>query len=107
MPPSIDNTTPLWKRMLFRRLKFLGWLVLVLVVVLGGSYAFAPQWLVQATVKREAMAAHVDRHAVQAGDTHWVYYEGGQGPTIVLLHGFGADKSEWLKVAKLLTPHFH
>lgn len=93
--------------MLLRRLKFLGWLVAVLVVVLGGSYAFAPQWLVQATIKREAMAAHVDQNAVQVGDTHWVYYEGGQGPTIVLLHGFAADKSEWLKVARLLTPHFH
>lgn len=93
--------------MLFRRLKFLGWLAVVLVVVLGGSYAFAPQWLMQANIKREAMAARLDHHAIQAGDTHWVYYEGGQGPTIVLLHGFGADKSEWLKVAKLLTPHFH
>jgi pimeloyl-ACP methyl ester carboxylesterase len=93
--------------MLLRRLKFLAWLVALLVIVLGGSYLFAPQWLMQANVKREAMAAHLDRHSVQAGDTHWVYYEGGDGPTIVLLHGFAANKDIWLKVAKLLTPHFH
>ncbi|TPG11517.1 alpha/beta fold hydrolase [Rhodanobacter glycinis] len=93
--------------MLFRRLKFLAWLIALLVIVLGGSYLFAPQWLMQANFKREAMAAHLETHAVQAGDTHWIYYEGGQGPTIVLLHGFAADKKVWTQTAKLLTPHFH
>lgn len=105
--PQSTNTAPLWKRMLLRRLKFLAWLVALLAIVLGGSYLFAPQWLLQANVTREAMAAHLEKHSVQAGDTHWIYYEGGQGPTIVLLHGFDADKSVWLETAKLLTPHFH
>jgi pimeloyl-ACP methyl ester carboxylesterase len=107
MPPSTTTATPLWKRMLLRRLKFLAWLVALLVIVLGGSYLLAPQWLMQANLKREAMAAHLDTHTVQAGDTHWSYYEGGEGPTIVLLHGFAADKQVWLQTAKLLTPHFH
>nr|WP_189441807.1 alpha/beta fold hydrolase [Rhodanobacter panaciterrae] len=93
--------------MLFRRLKFLAWLVALLVIVLGGSYLFAPQWLLQANFKREAMAAHLDTHSVQAGDTRWSYYEGGDGPTIVMLHGFAANKEVWLETAKLLTPHFH
>ncbi|HWU76464.1 MAG TPA: alpha/beta fold hydrolase [Rhodanobacter sp.] len=93
--------------MLYRRLKFLAWLVAVLVIVLGGSYLFAPQWLMQANFKREAMVAHLDKHSVQAGDTRWVYYEGGEGPTIVLLHGFASNKEVWLPVAKLLSPHFH
>jgi abhydrolase domain-containing protein 6 len=107
MPRSTNPTTPLWKRMLLRRLKFLAWLVALLVIVLGGSYLFAPQWLLQANFKREAMAAHLDTHSVQAGDTRWTYYEGGDGPTIVLLHGFAADRNVWLPVAKQLTPHFH
>ena len=93
--------------MLLRRLKFLAWLVALLVVVFGGSYLFAPQWLMQANFKREAMAAHLEQHSVQTGDAHWSYYEGGTGPTIVLLHGFAANKEVWLPVAKLLTPHFH
>src|SRR6185312_4075249 len=76
MPPSTNPTTPLWKRMLLRRLKFLAWLVALLVIVLGGN-------------------------------TRWSYYEGGDGPTIVLLHGFASSKEVWLPVAKLLTPHFH
>ena len=93
--------------MLFRRLKFLAWLAAVLAIVLGGSYLFAPQWLMQANFTRQAMAAHLEKHSVQAGDTRWVYYEGGEGPTIVLLHGFAANKEVWLEVAKILTPHFH
>jgi pimeloyl-ACP methyl ester carboxylesterase len=107
MRQPLNPATPLWKRMLLRRLKFLAWLVALLVIVLGGSYLFAPQWLMQANFKREAMAAHLEAHSVQAGDTRWAYYEGGDGPTIVLLHGFAADRNVWLPVAKQLTPHFH
>jgi abhydrolase domain-containing protein 6 len=107
-PPSANSTTiPLWKRMLLRRLKFLGWLFAILIIVFGGSYLFAPQWLMRANFMRQAMSANLEKHSVQAGDTHWVYYEGGTGPTIVLLHGFAADKEVWLETAKLLTPHFH
>lgn len=105
MTPS--TTRPLWKRMLFRRLKFFGVLVALVVVLLGGSYLFAPQWLLRAHVMRQAMTAHVEEHTLRAGDTTWSYYEGGQGPTLVLLHGFAADKTIWLPLAEQLTPHFH
>ncbi len=93
--------------MLWRRLKFLGWLLALLVVVLGGSYVCAPQWLMRASTARQALAAHVDKQTVVAGDTTWSYYAGGDGPQIVLLHGFAADKTEWLDVATRLTAHFH
>lgn len=101
------STRPLWQRLALRRLKFLAFVAVLVAVVLGGSYAFAPQWLMQAEMKREAMTAHVEKHSVQVGDTNWVYYEGGQGPTLLMLHGFAADKNVWLKQAALLTPHFH
>ncbi|CAM5252724.1 alpha/beta fold hydrolase [Rhodanobacter lindaniclasticus] len=107
MPTTTDSTTPLWKRMLLRRLKFLAWLVALLAIVLGGSYLAVPQWLLRAEHLREAMAAKLETHTVQAGDTRWSYYEGGEGPTIVLLHGFSGDKEVWLPLAGLLTAHFH
>lgn len=100
-------TRPLWQRLALRRLKFLGYVAGLLVVVLGGSYLFAPQWLMSADIKRQMMAAHVEKHSVQVGDTKWVYYEGGQGPTLLMLHGFAASKEVWLKQMELLTPHFH
>jgi abhydrolase domain-containing protein 6 len=106
-PATLSPQRPLWKRLLLRRLKFLGWIAAILVVVMGGSYLFAPQLLMKANFMREAMAAHLDTHSVQAGDTNWVYYEGGEGQTLVLLHGLADSKEVWLETAKLLTPHFH
>jgi Predicted hydrolases or acyltransferases (alpha/beta hydrolase superfamily) len=105
--PITSSQRPLWKYMLLRRLKFLAWLVAILVLGLGGCYLFAPQWLMRANFAREAMAAHLQKQTVQAGDTRWAYYEGGEGPTIVLLHGFADSKDVWLEVAKPLSAHFH
>lgn len=107
MSNPVPPTRPLWQRMLLRRLKLLAWLLGLGLIVLAGSYWFAPQWLLQADLSRKALAAHVDEHSLQAGDTTWSYYAGGDGPIIVLLHGFDADKTEWLDVAAQLTPQFH
>lgn len=105
--PTTSSSRPLWQRLALRRLKFLGFVAIVLAVVLGGSYLFAPQWLMSADIKRQAMAAHVDKHSVQVDDTTWVYYEGGQGPTLLMLHGFAASKEVWLKQMEQLSQHFH
>ncbi len=107
MTPVPASPRPLWQRMLIRRLKFLGVIVLGLGLLFGGTYLFAPQWLLQAHYARQAMAAHLETRTVQVGDTRWSYYEGGEGPTLVLLHGFAADKTMWLPVAQRLTAHFH
>jgi pimeloyl-ACP methyl ester carboxylesterase len=107
-PVTSSTQRPLWQRMLIRRLKFLAIVAVVLGVAFGGSYLFAPQWLMRADVARQAMAAHLETHSVDVGDTHWVYYESGQGSiTLVMLHGFGTDRNVWLKQAKILGEHFH
>ncbi|HET7358608.1 MAG TPA: alpha/beta fold hydrolase [Rhodanobacteraceae bacterium] len=98
--------TPLWQRLMLRRLKMLLVLVGAVVVIGGGVYLAAPQWLVQLQTWQQAMGAHVDTYSVLAGDTTWSYYDGGNGPAIVLLHDYGADKSTWLPVAKQLTRNF-
>jgi pimeloyl-ACP methyl ester carboxylesterase len=41
------------------------------------------------------------------GDHTVVYLEGGEGETILLVHGFGANKDNWNRLAKYLTPSFH
>jgi pimeloyl-ACP methyl ester carboxylesterase len=41
------------------------------------------------------------------GDHTVVYLEGGKGETILLVHGFGANKDNWNRLAKYLTPSFH
>jgi len=40
------------------------------------------------------------------GELHYVYLEGGQGEPLILLHGFGADKDNFTRVARFLTPHY-
>jgi len=40
------------------------------------------------------------------GGLHYVYLEGGQGEPLMLLHGFGADKDNFVRVARFLTPHY-
>jgi len=37
----------------------------------------------------------------------WHYLEGGTGPTLLLIHGFGADADNWLMIARRLGKHFH
>ena len=44
--------------------------------------------------------------SVQAGDHRIAYLEGGAGPVVVLVHGFGADKDNWDRFAKRLTKHY-
>lgn len=103
-----DLTRPLWKQLLLRRLKMLGVLVLLIVVLGGGSYLLAPQWLMQLQAWSEASQAGLSQHSVEADGVHWSYYDGGKddGATLVLLHGYGADKSDWLPVAKVLARNF-
>jgi len=40
------------------------------------------------------------------GDLQYVYLEGGQGEPLILLHGFGANKDNFIRVARFLTPHY-
>jgi pimeloyl-ACP methyl ester carboxylesterase len=41
-----------------------------------------------------------------SGGLHYVYLEGGKGEPLMLLHGFGANKDHFTKVARFLTPHY-
>ncbi|SRR5579883_25434 len=89
-----------------RRLKILGALLGLIVLALIVIYFAAPQWLMQAQVDWQARRAQVSEKSVQAGDTRWSYYEGGKGPTLLLLHGYEDSKEVWLPVAQYLTPNF-
>ena len=40
------------------------------------------------------------------GGLRMVYLDGGQGAPLVLVHGFGADKDNFTRVARGLTPHY-
>jgi pimeloyl-ACP methyl ester carboxylesterase len=51
--------------------------------------------------------AGLTEKAVQVEDHRIAYLEGGSGQDIVLIHGFGADKDNWVRFAKPLTGKYH
>ena len=80
-----------------RGLRFSLYSGLVRLLVVALCFQAAP---VFAETALETRSLHVD-------DTTWSYYEGGTGPTIVLVHGFASNKDTWLAVAGRLADRFH
>ena len=50
--------------------------------------------------------ANLTIKSVDIPDFKIVYAEGGTGDTIIMVHGFGANKDSWLKIAKYFTPNY-
>jgi len=78
--------------------------VLLVPVVL---YLAFPGLLVGLALNLERGAAGLSKRAVAVGDHTVTYLEGGKGETILLVHGFGANKDNWNRFAKYLTPSLH
>lgn len=94
-----------------RALKWiLGALGVLGALVLGAGvylYTTAPERAVRAALEYERRLAGLERKEITlAGGLRYVYLEGGQGAPLLLLHGFGANKDNFTRVAKYLTPHF-
>jgi pimeloyl-ACP methyl ester carboxylesterase len=86
-----------------RKLTIAAAIVLLLAVVVFFRFPALTLRLAEAI---ELHAAGLRRASVEVGGDHVEYLIGGSGDRLLLLHGFGADKSNWVRVAKYLTPHF-
>jgi len=81
-------------------------LALGLAALLAGCDSLGP------TLKEQAYAMERSRAGLQrneialADGTRMVWLEGGSGAPLVLVHGFGADKDNFTRVARWLTPHY-
>lgn len=91
-------------------MRFLKILALVLAAVVLGATAFVQ--LAPETATRLALDAERDRAGLVRkeidlpGGLHYVYLEGGSGEPLMLLHGFGANKDNFTRVARYLVPHY-
>jgi abhydrolase domain-containing protein 6 len=83
------------------------YLLIVLVVGTHTACAALSETMLGMAVRSERGAAGLEQKSVSAADHEIVYLEGGQGETIVLLHGFSADKDNWTRFAKYLTDRYH
>jgi pimeloyl-ACP methyl ester carboxylesterase len=84
---------------------------IVLAVSLGlalatvGLATAMPGRVLDAEFARQRWLAGASVHAVRVGDHRWVYLEAGQGPLVVLLHGFTGAKENWLPLMRELAKH--
>jgi pimeloyl-ACP methyl ester carboxylesterase len=82
---------------------------LVIIFVLGvvGFVYLAPQKAAKLALDLERSRSGLTRKEINLqGGLHYTYLEGGQGEVLMLLHGFGADKDNFTRVARFLTPHY-
>ena len=77
-----------------------------LVALLAGCESMGPSLKDAAYSMERARAGLVRKEIALPDGTHIVYLEGGGGAPLVLVHGFGADKDNFTRVARWLTPHY-
>jgi pimeloyl-ACP methyl ester carboxylesterase len=83
---------------------------LALILAAGATTLYlSPASLLASVQFTERQLAGLDSRQVQVGEFNVHYYEGGpQGAeTILMIHGFGADKDNWLRFSRPLTARYH
>lgn len=88
--------------------KLLAGLVTLLAAVAATLYFYPPALMASARLV-ETHLAGLSNQVVTAGELDFAYYDGGPklGETIVMIHGFGADKDNWLRMARHFSGRYH
>ncbi|MCV6614940.1 MAG: alpha/beta hydrolase [Cellvibrionaceae bacterium] len=77
---------------------------LVFLALVGSSsiYFFAPHILVEAGIEQERKQSGLSRHTVEVDGHQMPYLRGGpsDGPVIMMVHGYAANKDNWVRFAK-------
>lgn len=88
----------------------LGLLFLVFAAVAAGWIALNtidPAALLQTILESERSRAGLTEKITEIDGHQIVYLEGGQGPTVILIHGYNADKDNWTRAAQQLDGGLH
>lgn len=88
--------------------KLLAGLVTLLAAVAATLYFYPPALMASARLV-ETHLAGLSSQVVTAGELDFAYYDGSPklGETIVMVHGFGADKDNWLRMARHFSSRYH
>jgi pimeloyl-ACP methyl ester carboxylesterase len=79
---------------------------LVAAAALSGCDSLGPTLKDKAFALERSRAGLERKETTLADGTHMVWLEGGNGAPLVLVHGFGADKDNFTRVARFLVPHY-
>lgn len=83
--------------------------VLIIICILAGvGFVYlAPQKATSLAINLERQRSGLTRKEISLPNgLHYVYMEGGKGEPLILLHGFGGNKDNFVRIAKFLTPHY-
>ena len=84
--------------------------LLILALFVGATLAFVffvyPGTVLDVMAKSARETAGLERKNITVEDHEVIYLDGGSGPPVVLLHGFGSSKDLWNAVAVRLTPSY-
>ena len=80
--------------------------LLTLSVVMSGCVS-TQKTVTTTAVGIERMRAGLKYKTVQVGEFNTPYLEGGQGPTVFMIHGFQSNKDIWMRFAGKLTSKYH
>jgi triacylglycerol lipase len=80
---------------------------LAVLATVYGLNKFAPSAAAAIGLAIERRLARLAWDTASIPGAEMPYLEGGHGETIVLLHGFGADKDNFIRLAVHLTRHYH
>ena len=82
--------------------------LLIICILAGAGFVYlAPEKAIKMAINMERKRSGLTLKEINLpGELHYVYLEGGQGEPLVLLHGFGANKDNFTRVARFLTPHY-
>ncbi len=76
------------------------------LAMLSGCESLGPTLKDSAYAVERSRANLQRKELVLADGTRIAYLEGGTGAPLVLVHGFGADKDNFTRVSRWLTPHY-
>ncbi len=82
-------------------------LFLVLVLVITLADRLMPFQMAALALSLERMVSGLHLRQAQVAGFAMPYLEGGRGPTLVLIHGFAADKDNFTRIARHLVAHYH
>jgi pimeloyl-ACP methyl ester carboxylesterase len=82
--------------------------VIAAIVIAAAAFVhFAPETATRLAIDGERQRSGLVRKEIDLpGGLHYVYLEGGKGKPLMLFHGFGANKDNFTRVARYLTPHY-
>jgi pimeloyl-ACP methyl ester carboxylesterase len=75
----------------------------IVLAVFALLYFAAPQYLHKKFINDQRKEAGIKVKSVKIPGFNIVYAEGGNGDPIIMLHGFGGSKNDWLQFAKYFT----